>query len=155
MPGNLNKQRRFLLPPTVLLASILLILALHRWLPLADLWGSAGRAIGIATILVALGVNIYCALEFRRRQTTIIPFHQSTALIATGLYRYSRNPIYLSMVVLLGGLAITLGTAAPWIVPPLFAVVISRLFIEKEEAMLADAFGRQYLDYCRRVRRWL
>ena len=155
MPDQTKQPRRLILPPTVLLAAILLSLALDHWMPVTDLWGRAGRELGFATIVVALGVNIYCALQFRRRQTTIIPFHESSALITSGIYRFSRNPIYLSMVVLLCGLAIALGTLSPWIVPPIFMGIISKLFIEKEEAMLAEAFGNDYRDYCQQVRRWL
>lgn len=146
---------RLILPPAILLTSILVGLALDRWLPIADLWNNAGREVGIATIVVALCVNIYCALEFRRRRTTIIPFHESTNLITNGLYRFSRNPIYLSMVGLLCGEVIFLGSLSPWIVPPFFMRTISKRFIEQEEAMLTEKFGDEYREYCRRVRRWL
>ena len=76
-------------------------------------------------------------------------------LITGGLYRFSRNPIYLSMVVLLYGEAIVLGSLSPWLVPTAFAAAVSRLFIQCEEAMLTEKFGDPYRDYCRRVRRWL
>jgi protein-S-isoprenylcysteine O-methyltransferase Ste14 len=155
MPDNAKPPRRLLLPPTVLLAAIVLSLVLGRWAPVADLWGISGHGIGIGIMVMALGVNIYCALQFRQRQTTILPFHKSTALITGGLYRFSRNPIYLSMAVLLCGLAIFTGAASPWVVPPLFMAVISKQFIEKEEAMLTEAFGEDYREYCRHVRRWL
>ena len=106
-------------------------------------------------MVVALTVNIYCAWQFHRRQTTVIPFRESTTLLTEGLYRYSRNPIYMSMVVLLIGLAIALGTLSPWLVPPAFAGLIDVKFIRREEVMLEEAFGAIYRRYCERVRRWL
>ncbi|NOY43687.1 MAG: isoprenylcysteine carboxylmethyltransferase family protein [Planctomycetes bacterium] len=148
-------RRRKILPPVVLLAAILLEIALDRWLPVADLWATSGRLAGGAVIAAALVVNIFCALEFRRRKTTIIPFRESSSLLTGGLYRFSRNPIYLSMAVLLIGVAIATGSASPWLVPPLFMWIITTRFIQHEEAMLTATFGDAYRAYCNRVRRWV
>jgi protein-S-isoprenylcysteine O-methyltransferase Ste14 len=150
-----NKPRRWILPPVVLVAAILLSLALDRWLPIAQLWGRPWTWVGGGIIVAMLVINSYCALEFRRRRTTVIPFHVSTALITNGFYNYSRNPIYLSMVVLLCGLAMALGSLSPWVVPPLFLMIISRRFIRHEETMLAETFGKEYQEYRQCVRRWL
>ena len=135
--------------------AILLGLALDRWLPLVQLWGRPWTYIGWGIILAALLANIVCDLQFLRRKTTVIPFRESTVLVTNGLYRYSRNPIYLSMVALLYGEAIALGSLSPWLVPTAFAAVVSQRVIRHEEAMLADKFGDEYRDYCQRVRRWL
>lgn len=143
------------LPPHLLLATILLSLALDRWLPLAQLWQRPWTFLGGGIIVAALAVNLYLAIGFRRRDTTVFPFRESTALITDGLYRFSRNPIYLSMVVLLCGEAIALGSLSPWLVPMTFATLVSAQFIQHEEAMLTETFGDEYLDYCQRVRRWL
>lgn len=146
--------KRFL-PPHLLLGAILLSLALDRWLPLARLWQQPWTFLGGGIIVAALAVNTFLAIGFRRRKTTVIPFRESTVLITDGLYRFSRNPIYLSMIVLLSGEAIALGSLFPWLAPTAFAAAVSRLFIQREEAMLTETFGDQYRDYCRRVRRWL
>jgi len=156
MTDNTNKKKRpLLLPPVVLLFSVLLCFALSHWLPIAEFGSFAGRIIGATTIAAALAMVFYCALEFRSRQTTIIPFQESAALITGGLYRFSRNPIYLGMAALLAGIAILLGSASPWIVPPLFMAIITIRFIQKEEASLTETFGDEYLEYTQRVRRWL
>ena len=152
---NTDKKRTFFLPPVVLLFSILLSLALDRLVPIAEFGSREGKIVGVVVLVLGLAVNLFCAWAFRRRETTIIPFHESTYLITGGLYRYSRNPIYLSMVVVLIGIAIALGSASPWVVPPLFMVIISKRFIQKEEVMLEETFGEEYLAYCDRVRRWL
>ena len=146
---------RTILPPHFLCASILLQIALDRWCPLLKLWGSPGGYIGGAIILVGLALSVYCALQFRRHETTIIPFQESSALMTGGIYRVSRNPIYLSMMVLLVGFAIALGSLSPWILPPLFMGIIQNKFILREEEMLKETFGESYQAYCERVRRWI
>jgi len=155
MTDNAKQKRPLLMPPVVLLASALWCFALARWLPIAKFSSLAGRIIGMATIVAGVAMVLYCALEFRRRQTTIIPFQESTSLLTSGLYRFSRNPIYLGMVVLLIGIATALGSVSPWIMPPIFMAIISKRFIQKEETSLTETFGDEYLEYSRRVRRWL
>jgi protein-S-isoprenylcysteine O-methyltransferase Ste14 len=92
---------------------------------------------------------------FRRLGTGVRPFTPATVLVARGPFRVSRNPMYLGMVLMLVGLGMALGTTVPLLVPPLFAVVIDRRFICREEEFLADRFGAPYREFCRRVRRWL
>jgi protein-S-isoprenylcysteine O-methyltransferase Ste14 len=147
-------RRRWLLPPVVLLGAILLELVLDAWLPLVILEWRFARWLGTAVMIAALAVNGSCAWQFRKYHTTIRPFTGSSALITSWLYRYSRNPIYFSMVVLLAGEALALGSLSPWCVPPLFAAAIQRQFIRHEEAMLSETLGDQYRAYCQRVRRW-
>lgn len=154
--SNESKQKRpRLLPPVVLLASAIVCFALDRWLPVVEFASMAGRVIGIVMIVDGFVIVLSCAWKFRRRETTIIPFHESTSLITDGLFRFSRNPIYLGMVVALCGVAMALGSLTPWFMPPLFMLIITKQFIVKEEAMLVDAFGGEYLEYQKRVRRWL
>ncbi len=144
-----------MLPPVYLALAILLMFALHAWLPGMRLFGSGWRWVGVVAIAVGLAVNVGSALQFRRHQTTIIPFHESTSLLTSGLYRYSRNPIYLSMFVLLMGVALALGTLTPWLVLPWFMGIIARRFVPREEKMLAEAFGEAFDAYRRQVRRWI
>lgn len=144
-----------MLPPAYLALAILLMFALHRWLPGSHLFGQNWRWVGATAVVVGLAVNVGCALQFRRRQTTIIPFRESSELLTGGLYRFSRNPIYLSMFVLLGGVAAALGTLTPWLLLPVFVWIIATRFVRREEKMLIAAFGEAYDQYRQRVRRWL
>ena len=128
---------------------------MDRWLPIVQLWQAPWTWVGGGIIVAALLVNIFCDVQLYREGTTVIPFRQSTTLVTKGLYRWSRNPIYLSMVILLYGEAIALGSLSPWLVPTAFATLISQRFIRHEETMLADTFGEAYRDYCKKVRRWL
>jgi protein-S-isoprenylcysteine O-methyltransferase Ste14 len=97
----------------------------------------------------------YLRYIFYRRDTTIKPFAKSDQLITNGIYRISRNPIYIGMVVFLVGTAILFGSATPWIVRPFYPWLINRKFILIEEEMLEKEFGEEYRKYKSRVRRWI
>ena len=142
-------------PPVLLLMAVVLMVALHYVLPVARWLAWPWRALGVLPIAVAVLVGFWGAVQFRRHDTTIIPFEQSTALIAEGPYRYSRNPLYISMTLILVGLWILLGSLSPVVVVPLFVWWISSRFIANEERHLEAQFGRTYLVYKAKVRRWL
>jgi len=142
-------------PPVLLLMAVVLMVVLHYVLPVARWLAWPWRALGALPIAVAVLVGFWGAVQFRRHDTTIIPFEQSTALIAEGPYRYSRNPLYLSMTLILVGLWILLGSLSPAVVVPLFVWWISSRFIANEERHLEAQFGRTYLEYKTKVRRWL
>lgn len=142
-------------PPVLLLMAVVLMVALHYVLPVARWLAWPWRALGALPIAMALLVGFWGAIQFRRHDTTIIPFEQSTALIAEGPYRYSRNPLYISMTLILVGLWILLGSLSPVVVVPLFVWWISTRFIANEERHLEAQFGRTYLEYKTKVRRWL
>jgi len=142
-------------PPVLLLIAVVLMVVLHYVLPVARWLAWPWRALGALPIAMALLVGFWGAVQFRRHDTTIIPFEQSTALIAKGPYRYSRNPLYISMTLILVGLWILLGSLSPVVVVPLFVWWISSRFIANEERHLEAQFGRTYLEYKAKVRRWL
>lgn len=92
---------------------------------------------------------------FKKYETPIRPFETSTYLIKDGLYRYSRNPIYLSMIIVLFGGAILLGSITPFFVIPVFILFIQKVFVEKEEKFLANIFGDEYIKYKKDIKRWV
>ena len=85
----------------------------------------------------------------------IYPFDRPSVLVTSGVFRVSRNPMYLAMIVILIGGALAWGTLSTFIVPPALALLLSRKFILMEEAALSQAFGEKYDGYKGRVRRWL
>ena len=95
------------------------------------------------------------AAAFKKVATGLLPFNEATALVTGGFYRYSRNPMYLGMVLLLLGTAMLCGTAGTLLPIPFFVWVIHRNFIPGEERLMAAAFGEEYLEYQNRVRRWV
>ncbi|MBN2759182.1 MAG: isoprenylcysteine carboxylmethyltransferase family protein [Rhodobacteraceae bacterium] len=95
------------------------------------------------------------ALSFLRARSTIVPHEAPAKLITGGLYRVSRNPIYLADLMLLGGLALIWGSVAGLVLVPVLARILTRRFIEPEEARLRAAFGAEAEAFFQRTRRWI
>lgn len=143
------------LPPVILLLSLAAQVALHFQLPFATALPQPLNWTGIVAIVIGLGVIASPALAFRRSDTTIIPFRESSLLVVNGMYRITRNPMYLGMVIILSGVAMLTGSLSPFLVPPLFVLILNTRVIRHEEAMLEAQFGAEYRDYLAQVRRWL
>lgn len=104
------------------------------------------------TVIALSGV-----LAFRRANTTVDPRvpQQSSSLVIRGIYRYSRNPMYLGFLLLLLALACYLMNVAAMTLLPLFVLYMNRFQIVPEERFLLQKFGAEYQAYCERVRRWV
>lgn len=107
--------------------------------------------------LIALAIEIAAGLSFRRARTTVNPLRPQTAarLVTGGANRFSRNPMYLALALLLLAWAVWLGHVAALALWPLFPLFVTRFQILPEERALAARFGAEYAAYCRQVRRWL
>jgi protein-S-isoprenylcysteine O-methyltransferase Ste14 len=155
----MNESREFtrprIFPPVWLLLAMLLQFALDRWLPLYQVVSSPWNSAGAAVLLAGLGCILWAGGAFARVKTGIVPFTESTALVTHGLYRVTRNPMYLGMVLMLFGVAVILGSVTPPAPALLFAWIIDRNFIRNEELFLAEIHGDPYLAYKNSVRRWL
>ena len=145
-------------PPLVAAVAAAGMVSASLWLgPVLAL--PAGVRIGGALALVALGAgfDVSGLWMFRKARTTFSPLRpdRSAAVVQTGVYRITRNPMYLGMVLILLGLALYL--ASPWALlgPLAFAAYITRFQIVPEERALTARFGEAYTAYCARVRRWL
>ena len=106
---------------------------------------------------MALGVSIVLASAglFRLRKTTLNPFGEPATVVQDGFYRFSRNPMYLGMLLVLAGIAIWLGNFLALFFAPVFAAIMSRYYIVREEQILDARFGEAYRAYRQRVRRWI
>ncbi len=115
--------------------------------------GTLAAVIGLAGLVVAA----VAFFQFRRVGTTPNPRkpYESTTLVVTGMYRYSRNPMYLGDVVILVAWALWLANAVPFVFLPLFVLYINRFQIAAEERALEARYGSAYAVYRRAVRRWL
>ena len=128
---------------------------LHFAFPIAQPVASPYRYAGAVLIGLAVALGFWALFLFRRARTGVVPFSDATTLVIAGPYRFTRNPMYVAMVVVLAGTAIWLGSLTPWLVVPSFIALINERFIVPEEAMLERTFGENYLAYKRAVRRWL
>lgn len=119
---------------------------------------SNARAI-IALLLAAAGFAVVMAgvLEFRRARTTVNPLQPeaASAIVETGIYRWTRNPMYLGMFLALAAWAAWLDRGMAWLALPLFVLYLDRYQVLPEERALRARFGAPFDEYCRRVRRWL
>ena len=115
--------------------------------------------VGAALALAALGGAVALAgtLEFRRAHTTVNPLapRRASTLVTRGIYRVTRNPMYLGMLGVLAGWAVWLGNIAAWLGLPLSMALLTVLQIRPEERILAERFGAEFERYAARVRRWL
>ncbi|WP_233901912.1 methyltransferase family protein [Paracoccus denitrificans] len=118
-------------------------------LPVALRWA------GLLLIGAALALMLWAALTMARARTTVMPGRRPEALVTTGPFRFSRNPIYLGDLILLAGLMLALRTPAGLVTVPAFALFLQRRFILREEAVIAAAFGSAYDRYRMQVRRWI
>ena len=143
------------MPPVYFLFTVLLIAVLHWFLPIAKLIDAPLSYIGLLITGSGFIIVVVPARAFQTHATTIRPFEESDVLVTDGFYRITRNPMYLGMVIILVGVAIFLGTLASFLPIPFFVMLIQRRFIQKEEAMLAESFGDQYIEYKKSVRRWI
>lgn len=156
MQSSENTARgRRVLPPVYFLVAILLIAALHRYVPIATLISPPISYAGLLLIGLGLLVNLVSVRQFAVHATAIKPFEESSALVTGGFFRYTRNPMYVGMVLILIGIAVLLGTLASFLPIPLFVWLIQTHFILREEAMLEQTFGDRYREYRQSARRWL
>ena len=142
-------------PPAYLLAAIAAMVALHFGLPLRRLLHFPWAALGAVPLAAGLALNLVADGAFKAAGTTVKSFHTSSALVTGSVFRISRNPMYLGMVLTLAGAAFLLGTLSPWLVVPPVAVVFDVAFIRPEEATLHETFGEAFREYRKHVRRWL
>jgi protein-S-isoprenylcysteine O-methyltransferase Ste14 len=143
------------MPTTYLFAAIVAIVVAHRALPLWRFLPHPWRYGGFALVVLGVVLNLVADRAFQRAGTTVRPGEESAALVTTGAFRLSRNPMYLGFVLILGGIALLLGSLSPWAVVAAFAVAMDRLFIRDEERALEQRFGAAWLDYRMGVRRWV
>lgn len=151
----MSRRGRGPLPPALFLVALLLQVGLHFLLPVFRLIPAAWGLGGVVLISTGLGVMVAADRQFRAVETAVSPHKRPSTLLTDGIFRMSRNPMYLGMVVTLIGSAVAWGTLTPFLVPPAMGWVLSRRFIGPEEEVLGEVFGDEYERYRRRVRRWL
>ncbi len=149
---------RPLIPPPALA----LVLAILMWLAahFVAVWRFAipfQWIVALTAFAAGLAFAVLSFRAFRRAGTTVSPRHieQASALVTTGTFAISRNPMYLGLLLMLAAWAILLGQALNLLLLMVFVVLIATFQIAPEERMLREKFGEAYVDYCRRVRRWI
>ncbi len=146
------------IPPLALTAILAALMIPLSWLAPSLPFGAMARAVffmffGLPGALI-LGASV---VQFRLRRTTVNPLKPETAtsLVTNGVYRLSRNPMYVGFAALLTGWSLALASPYALVLALCFVVYINRLQIPPEEAAMMALFGDQFSDYKTQVRRWL
>ncbi|MGB0845412.1 MAG: methyltransferase family protein [Thiolinea sp.] len=144
-------------PPIYALSCAGIMWWLDRSMPVAEWLSTPYTRIGLFVIVCGLLIDIWSLGQFFRSKTTPNPLKPENAntLVMKGLYRFTRNPMYLGMLTWLAGWGIYLGSLSPLIMLPVFIWVLTVQQIIPEETVLAEKFGDDYLAYKQKVRRWL
>lgn len=130
---------------------------LDQVFPITEWLVSPYNRVGLFIIVIGLLIDIWSLGQFFRAKTTPNPLQpeKTNKLVVQGMYRFTRNPMYLGMLIWLIGWAIYLGSLSPLIMLPVFIWVLTVQQIVPEEDVLTEKFGAGYLAYKQRVRRWL
>jgi protein-S-isoprenylcysteine O-methyltransferase Ste14 len=139
------------------LVALFAVYSLKRWLPLLSLESPILKVVAVIAAMSAMACGSLSVWHFFHHETSINPHRPSEAssLVCRGIYAYSRNPMYLSIALLITSAVLWGGELSSVIVVPLFIVYMNQFQIEPEEEALLNKFGTRYLKYMSRSRRWL
>jgi protein-S-isoprenylcysteine O-methyltransferase Ste14 len=155
MANPLDKPATLLPPPLVYPTGLLAAWLLNRFIPFGFDAGEAAQPMAWGLVAFGLALAAWTAFTIWRHHTTVNPYKSVSHLVTSGPFMFSRNPIYLGDWLIYIGIALWLGTW--WALPaaPVVWWLMRYHVISHEEAHLEAKFGRAYLDYKARVRRWL
>jgi protein-S-isoprenylcysteine O-methyltransferase Ste14 len=141
--------------PVLLAITILLTIVLQRYVPLPFLPSLPSRIIGVILFIGGFSIGIPAFRGMLKAKTSPNPHRPTNALVFEGTYRITRNPMYLSMLVIYAGISIFFQN--PWFIVflPILAWLFTTWVIIPEEKYLEQKFGAEYLDFKTRVRRWV
>jgi len=147
-------MKKFKYPPFLTLLGLILQGFLNSFMPFYS-FNYFPTILSIALVLIGVGSIVYLLGLFKKKETAILPDGDPEVLLTDGPYRYSRNPIYISMTIILIGSAMLYNCLSAFIIPILFMILVKNIWIDYEEAKLKKIFGQEYLNYQKKVRRWI
>ncbi len=150
-----DEPMRKQLPPSYFIEALFLIVLLHYFFPVSQVVRGLWRCAGLLLIFLGVFLNIAADKKIKQYETTVKPYEESRVLVIEGVFGVSRNPMYLGMVMILGGVALLVGSVTPWLIVGGFSILMDKLFICPEERMLEQKFGEQFRQYRQKVRRWV
>ncbi len=144
-------------PPVVAVAAAIIIWGISRLAPQMVMPSGVQWALSLAIVAAGVACSVAGVLSFRHARTTLNPTkpEEASSLIRTGIYRFTRNPMYLGLSLVLVAWAIFLSSAWALLGVAAFVLYMSRFQIAPEERALSKLFGSEYESYKARVRRWL
>jgi protein-S-isoprenylcysteine O-methyltransferase Ste14 len=145
------------IPILQVLISSLLMVTLAYFLPELSYSWQFSQSLSIFILITSIVIALLAVYCFKQAKTTVNPTkpENSSTIVDTGIYRFSRNPMYVSFLLIVCAIAIFLQNKAAYIVIPIFIIYITRYQIIPEERILVNLFGNNYKVYCGKVRRWV
>jgi protein-S-isoprenylcysteine O-methyltransferase Ste14 len=152
-----DNPRVYIPPPLIYVAVFLVSFLIQQMIPLDRnfFYSAIAANISIVLILCSLIFSIPAVIQFVRSKNSIVPLKPASSLQFRGIYALSRNPMYFGLLLLYTGIGIVKGNWWTIILIPIVIILVHLLVIKKEEAYLKRAFGEDYLNYKRQVRRWI
>jgi protein-S-isoprenylcysteine O-methyltransferase Ste14 len=139
--------------PPIYLFYLIILSILFNWL--LPIYIFQSTTLGIILIIVGLVPAIWINMLFKKNNTSIRPHEKPTKLTLEGPFKLSRNPIYLGGAIILFGVALILGTLISFFSPIVFILIMNSKFVPIEERNLEAAFGKEYIIFKKKVKRWL
>ncbi|MEM6482942.1 MAG: isoprenylcysteine carboxylmethyltransferase family protein [Pseudomonadota bacterium] len=143
------------LPPVWLSAALAVVWAQARFVGLGLGFGGWAEIVGGVLVTVGIVLILAAIWQMREQKTTPVPHRVPSALVTSGVFAWSRNPIYLGDVLILSGLILRWDALLSLVLVPCFVWLIGNRFIAAEESRCQDAFGSEFADYKSRTRRWI
>ncbi len=144
-----------LLPPFFFLICVVMMVLLSSYYPIIRFLQYPWTLIGLLDFIGGLSITLIAGVQFMRAKTNLKTFNKPDQFVTSGLFQFSRNPMYLGFAIATFGVALYLGALSPFLICVVFIVVADRWYIAYEEAVMAETFGQVYMDYKARVRRWI
>ena len=144
-----------LYPPHYLVLSIASIIGIDWLVPVPFVAAAFALIGGLLFLVIGLILAASAARLFSKAKTVIVPFSESTKLVVSGAYRFTRNPMYLGMFFCLIGVTLLVNNVVGLLVLLLFFLIIRQRFVLKEEVQMQETFGDDYAQFKARIRRWI
>ncbi len=142
-------------PPFLYVALFLLGFLLDRLVPLPPLPRTPSRLIAAVLLLPGFGLLFWSLWLFLRARTSPLPMRPTSSLVLSGPYRWTRNPMYLAMLLVYLGIALLFDVLWALLLSPVVVLLVGRMVIAREERYLEGKFGDEYRQYRAQVRRWI
>lgn len=146
-------------PPPPLFYVLIFFISIYtqKVFPLPSVFFETGAATISGALFVVAGLFIIlpALIKFFKTKNTLITIKPANSLQTSGIYSFSRNPMYLGLLVLYTGIAFFKGNLWTLLFIPFVFLVVTKFIIEKEEKYLGRSFGTDYIEYCKKVRRWI
>jgi len=155
LPKTQTSITKQLISPVLSSICLALMILLHWFYPVGLLIQFPLNLAGLLPGGLGLGICFAAHHQFKKAGTTLYPFSQPGKLVTDGLFRYTRNPMYLGLTIFLGGAWLFLGSFSPGVFVAAFLLIADRWYIAYEEQQLMAVFGARYSAYQARTPRWI